>query len=96
MKTFAVLLGLVLILATLAYAEQKIVYNYPRAEWGGRALFLKDDCISYCSGQSSDVDGYLRNGWHVVWTGPAEIVESPFRGGNTYCRCIGSKYVLEK
>lgn len=96
MKKVCVVIGLALLFATLAFAEQKIIYSYAQAQWGGSALFLKEDCISYCSGQSSDLNAYLRSGWRIVWTGPAEIIESPFRGGNTYCRCLGSQYVLEK
>jgi len=99
MKKVCVVIGLALLFATFAFAEQKIIHVYPQIECGGNVPFLRfleDDCVSFCQERSSDVNGYLRSGWRVVWTGPAQIFLSPFKGGDSYCRCIGSQYVLEK
>ena len=79
----------------LSFAEQKVVKRYEQASWGGSAPFLEHDCSSYCSERSVNVDSYLQAGWRVMGIRDTEIYINPFKR-NSYCRCTGAEYILER
>lgn len=94
MRALAIIILISLFTAS-AYAEQRIVYDYQQAQWGGSAHFLQSDCESYCR-RGENVNDYLSKGWRVVSTRAASIMQNPFKGGNSWCRCIGAEYILER
>lgn len=87
---------LILSLSTYAYAGQRIVNVYEQVEWGGRASFLEHDCKSFCADKSEDINSLLRSGYRIVGSGYKEINVKPFKNNDTYCRCIGAEYILER
>jgi hypothetical protein len=79
-----------------AFAEQKIVNEYTQYYY--RPLSQEGSCQYYCTEKMSQgINIYLQNGWRVISVRPIDTFISPFHAGNdSYCKCVGSEYIIEK
>jgi len=94
MKT--VILSVVfLLIAGITFAEQRVVTVYTQYQSGGGSKNTELSCKQYCL-QNGNINAWLNKGWRVIGMNPAEIINDPFNYPNTWCRCTGTEYILER
>jgi hypothetical protein len=79
--------------------KQMAVRNFPQRYWSREKGFWDNNetrCLEYCAGASgADINTYLNAGWQIVSSRTIEISKKPLYEEGSYCRCVGTEYVLE-